>query len=800
MRHRWSGVEIARTASIGLGLITSGLLAPAAGAQDAASPALEADSYAWAPHVRVQRAEDLSRLLPALEIHSSFLSDPNLYIRGIGQQHWYDNFTAPVAVYSDGVYANRSAGQWFEAFDLARAEVRRGPQGSVYARNATAGAVLLQSRLPDGEFSGDLTADFGNYRALELDGAVGFPILGERLSARIAGTAHFRDGFTRNACRNTTPYAQGTNEKPECDINGDDYAATRRFNLFPVGVMGDFEGLEKWTNDVHDWAGRGLLRFRPNDAQDWLLKVHGERNRGDSRHLQMMGVVGHTGVNAVSFSEDTEPRYDHDPFVGWYDQEGDDTLDRWGASVTGEIDLGDARFTSILAYWQRNRLVQDEGDATPDVLLATDWSDKTRQGSVELRADGGGEDHSWTTGIEFLYESFQSENVFKSHTLDYVTQSSDETLLSFAPYVQGLWQFAAHWSAELGARFTWEQREIEFQTWIRPWERVEAAPGRFAAGWQSCCAQVPIGVLDPTDLQRLTGPELREDARWAAPTGEFALHYAPWDDVRLYARYTRGRKGGQTYGGFEAVGGFFGGSETSILTANPEFVHAGEVGLHSVWFDGALGFEASLFYADYQDMQVFDFANELYLPPMNRLLNADARALGVDADFTFQPLPRLTAQIGFGWLDAEYVDFQGARRRYVPPFARGGSDPYYFTPDYSGNPLVGAPRYRFSGRIDYRLSIGRLGSLLPSFAFRYRSKTYLDVEEKEELSQGAYWVLDARLAWLALGERLELAGWVRNLTDEHYLTDAFDQTIYPKQILYVYADPRLFGGSVSVRW
>jgi iron complex outermembrane receptor protein len=502
----------------------------------------------------------------------------------------------------------------------------------------------------------------------------------------------------------------------------------------------------------------------------------------------------------VSFSEDSAPRYDTDPFVGWYDQEGDDALDRWGASLTGGIDLGEARLTSILAYWQRNRLVQDEGDATPDVLLATDWSDKTRQGSVELRADGGDEDHTWTTGVELLYESFQSENVLKSHTLDYVTQSSDETLLSVAPYVQGVWQFAAHWSAELGARFTWEQREVEFQTWVRPWQRVEASPGRFAAGWQACCTPVPLVLLDPTDLQRLTSPELRENHRWAAPTGEFALRYAPWDDVRFYAKYTRGRKGGQSYGGFEVVGGFRSGNEASILTAKPEFVHAGELGLRSVWLDGVLSFNAAVFYADYQDMQVFDFADEQLLPAMNRMLNADAQALGVDADFAFQPLPGLIAQIGFGWLDAEYVDFLGARRTYIPPFSRGGAEDDSVVPDYSGNPLVGAPRYRFSGRIDYRLAIGRAGSLLPSFAFRYRSKTYLDVQEREDLSQGAYWVLDARLAWLTPGGRLELAGWVRNLTDEHYLTDAFDRTMRQKQIIYVYADPRLFGGSVSYRW
>jgi iron complex outermembrane receptor protein len=162
-------------------------------------------------------------------------------------------------------------------------------------------------------------------------------------------------------------------------------------------------------------------------------------------------------------------------------------------------------------------------------------------------------------------------------------------------------------------------------------------------------------------------------------------------------------------------------------------------------------------------------------------------------------LPGLIAQVGFGWLDAEYTDFSDLKQ-VTPPFARGGNKGSHALFDYTGNPLVGAPRYRFSGRIDYRLSIGRLGALLPGFAFRYRSKTYLDVQEKEELSQGAYWVLDARLAWRVAGERLELAGWVRNLTDEHYLTDAFDQSFVKKEILYVYADPRLFGGSVSVRW
>lgn len=405
--------------------------------------------------------------------------------------------------------------------------------------------------------------------------------------------------------------------------------------------------------------------------------------------------------------------------------------------------------------------------------------------SLELRADGGGEDHAWSAGLELLDERFKSENLFKRDILDYIEQSIDEELLSIAAYVHALWQLDAHWSAELGARYTFEERDVELETSVEQWRRIELAPSAYASGWDDCCERDPA-------LPIISLPELSDDGRWAAPTGEFALHYALADDVRFYAKYTRGRKGAQFYG-------YSFTDDQDLFTAKPEFVHAGELGLHSTWLDGALGFDAAVFYADYQDMQVFDVANEVGRSPVRQLLNGDARVLGVDAEFAFQPLPGLTAQVGFGWLDAEYTDFSDLKQ-VTPPFARGGNEGSHALFDYSGNPLVGAPRYRLSGRVDYRLSIGRRGALLPSFAFRYRSKTYLDVQAKQELSQGAYWVLDARLAWRAPGEHFELAGWVRNLTDEHYLTDAFDQSIDLKQILYVYADPRLFGGTVSVRW
>jgi iron complex outermembrane receptor protein len=737
---------------------------------------------------RVDRAEDLAHSLPALRVDAPFLTNPNLYVRGIGQQHFYDDFVAPVAVYVDGVYAPSAAGQLLESFDLSGATLLKGAQGSLYARNATAGALLLRSNLPDGEFSGTTSIRYGNYDQFEVTGALGFPLIEEVLSARVAGAAHFRNGVTKNNCAGAPP--EPADPRPTCDLLSPFwFNAKPQPDLFPIAAVGDFDGLERWTNDVDNWAARGLLRFQPADAHDWLLKVHGERNRGDSRHLQMLGTDRNSGGNFQGFSEDNDPRFDTDPFVGWYDQDGSDRLDRWGAALTGDIDLGAAHLTSITGYVAKDHLVQDEGDATPGMLLATDWSDESWQLSQELRLEGEGAHSHWTFGGEFLYEDVETSNVFKFVNLDYVNQSIAQTFLSFAPYFRASWELGDFWSVALGGRYNWEQRSFELGTAREELYRLrEPDPSsptgyRYKSGWDACCGDGRINLaLDPIST-RSTG---------AAPTGDLTINFAPTDDVLFYAKYTRGWKGAQIYGESDRRAEF-----QAIHRARPESVNAVEGGIRSSWLDAALGFEAAVFYADYGDQQVFDMANEVDRLPVKRLVNSEAEVLGVDAEFTFRPVPDLFAQVSFGWLDTEYVDLVLIEQKQQP-FKGPPKSPIRY--DYSGNPLVNAPRYRLSGRVDYTARLARYGALLPSFFFRYQSKTYLDIQQRDQLSQPAFWVLDARLAYRTPGEHVEIAGWVRNLLDEHYRTDAFDQSVEHRQLLYVYADPRLYGMTVSFQW
>jgi iron complex outermembrane recepter protein len=773
---------------------------PSAAARGEASAGADASvAVSLAPpsglHDPVSEADDLPRSFPALEIHTPFITDPNLYIRGLGQQHWYDNFTAPVAIYQDGVYATSSVGQLLESFDLANASVLEGPQGSLYARNATVGALLLNSNLPDGELSSRASVSYGNYDAVAVDGAVGFPILGKRLSGRIAGTAHFRNGVTRNQCAGA-PGEAGVVE-PRCDLLN--FIPPNLVDRFPLGSLGDFNGLQRWTNDVHNWAGRGLLRFQPDDGQDWVLKVHGARNRGDSRHLQMLG-TSVDGINVVGFSEDSAPRFDRDPFVGWYDQDGTDALDRLGASLTGHVDLGAARLVSITGYWRNDQRVQDEGDAMPGVQLAEDWSDETWQLSQDIHLEDAGAGYRWRVGSELLYEADRAERVFKLSTLAYLAKATDQSLLSFAPYLHGRWQLSPRFDVELGTRFVWERRRAGLDGRGELWSRrvLDASlpasdPARYASGWASCCARTRI-------LETLPHSEASNIS--AAPTGELRLDFTPTDDLRFYLQFTRGYKGAQFYGWSKS-------DEASIVLAQPELANGGEAGVRSVWLDGALGFDAAVFYTQYRDMQVFKLPHDAaagvisYSIPVNtrELLNADARAYGVDANLTARPLPGLFAQLGFGWLDAQYQRFTEQKRLPAPPFkAGGGSSPLSGLADYSGHPLVGAPRFRLAGRVDYELRLAGLGSVRPGLGFRYRSKVYFSPEQKEEVSQRGYWVLDAQLAYRPPGGRVEITGFVRNFLNEQYRTDAFDASSDTNEILYVYADPRLFGGRVTFSW
>ena len=134
------------------------------------------------------------------------MSNPTIFIRGIGPKKGYSaNVAGPVAVYQDGVNINSSVIQLSQLFDIDGIDVLRGPQGSVNAHNAIAGAIMIRSAMPDGEFGVSTSLTYGNYDAKEIEAAINIPLVEDMLSMRVSGTARWRDGYTKNQCAGWTP-------------------------------------------------------------------------------------------------------------------------------------------------------------------------------------------------------------------------------------------------------------------------------------------------------------------------------------------------------------------------------------------------------------------------------------------------------------------------------------------------------------------------------------------------------------------------------------------------------------------
>ncbi len=158
--------------------------------------------------LRIQNIADLAEYTPNLDINTrSAASNPTLFIRGIGLKDYNANAAGAVAIYQDGININAPAIQLFQLFDVGSIEVLRGPQGSGSGRNATAGAIKVNSVEPDGQWGGSASFTYGNYNTIQAEGTLSLPLIEDMLSARFAFTANFRDGITDNECADWDPTA-----------------------------------------------------------------------------------------------------------------------------------------------------------------------------------------------------------------------------------------------------------------------------------------------------------------------------------------------------------------------------------------------------------------------------------------------------------------------------------------------------------------------------------------------------------------------------------------------------------------
>ncbi|HIF99214.1 MAG TPA: TonB-dependent receptor [Myxococcales bacterium] len=845
--------------------------------------------------IGAQSIADIAQFTPNLEIRTVFAaSNPTLFIRGVGLRDFNANSSSSVAVYNDDIYMNSPAGQLAQLFDVQQVEVLRGPQGTLYGRNASAGAIRVISRKPTGDLNGYTKVSYGNYNSVEGEAAMETPIT-ETLTTRVAGIFRSRRGTTLNRCGDprwkdrrpispTGDAAQagfgtldfdyvvhgayqdvgtGSNQSDNpgyfpygtskgC-FNTDTLAPTTPvatqygealvagpawtpgwvgFDTPQYGNLVDNPAagpppVDQWVNEVENWAVRGLLRWQPSDTVDWVLNLHGGTNSGGGRQFQVIGAQqrpdqetpdllsrntfsGYFDRDLLYFGDRIHPQdrgfgqdleadpplpgvspFYHldpaggDPHAGDYNINEPESLKLYGTSLSGDIRLKDTLlFKTISGFEGNQRSLRVNLDGQPIQGLEPLLSNESWQVTQEFKLIYEGENGLiGEIGANYLYENLHTHNEFD---LDPITNFSIQDYTMTTSYASAYawltWAPVEDFSVVAGGRFNYENKEMNLQT-----TRISPLTGLPAE----------FGVINVNEVVEDTGI-----------SGDISFNYKPTDEHLVFFKYSRGYKGPHINGLILDAGQTSEEGRPLTTPVLPEEVDALELGIKTSWFDNTLSINGAVFYYDYKNIQIFQLRNTgANSVPVQQLVNAnDADIFGAEIEVRSHPLygyewvpeglDGLEIFASFGWLNSHYTDFTQTLTAAVenPPGAIESN-----TFDYSGNRLINSPEFAFAGYAALPW-VTAYGTLATRFDWTYKSEIFFGPENDPNVGEDPLWLMNVRLAYTTPDGVVELAGWVRNVTDQAYSQDILNLTRFQGTILHAIGDPRTYGATLQVRF
>jgi iron complex outermembrane recepter protein len=735
----------------------------------------------------IVNATDVVRAVPNLKFNAYGSSQVVFNIRGISQNDYGDQQEPPVAVYQDDAYASSITTASFPVFDLARVEALRGPQGTLFGRNATGGAVQFISNQPTDQTEGYLSGTYGRFNQLILEGAVSGS-LGEGISARVAGLYNRDDGYMKNitpgeadrgannhwALRGILAVEPSANFTAKLTLR---YAKADRerqagiYSLAPACPNGQFQG-----------------EFLPaNQVCEYWNNYFGASYNGGVR-----------GSTATGYSNPSiTPSQGGTPWktAGTGPAYVDRTI--FGATLRLDGRVGDFDLVSVTDYQSLKKFYIEGGDGPPE--LPYDFANPTayapftrgpcpapaqavtcyasgtlfyqradtKQVSQELRA-------SLTSGNNYLVLGAYGLIIDGSFEAKYATPFAlydptvkiDQRTESFAFFAQNEYKFSDQLKLIAGLRYWRDAKRGDYQA------------REFFSGFTMRWGPTGITYNDPTGTTPLTGVTVTPAAatpKFDGLTARIGVDYKPTADTLIYASYNRGSKSG----GFTFSTGtpFLG--QAVIDTINnipykPESLDSYEVGLKT-----KLGRHSELnvaaFYYDYHDYQAF-----MQVGFTQVVRNLPATNKGIELEFVTRPIAGLTIQLGAALQDSKVKNVQ------LPDGVTVVNNALPQAPKFSGNALV---------RYEFPLAGGTAslqGDTLYSGSFCF---TVMCAPVERE---GAYHVENLRLGFKPGSGDLSIAFVVQNLFNRQYRTYAFDGSLYWGNTLGVYAKPRTWG--VSMRY
>lgn len=570
----------------------------------------------------------------------------NVNIRGVAQLDFADHQESPNAVYVDGAYVSFIGGVGVSMFDVERVEVLRGPQGTLFGRNATGGLLHIISKKPTEEFEAYVDLTVAEYNKTRIEGAIN-GALSDSVRARLALASSHSDGYIENRI--------GSDVAEDGTINA---RAQFEFDLSEDAQLAlNFRYSD--TDDVNAGA-YNPVPAAPNPANDGLVEEITPATQSLLDGFCTAFGFGAPGVGAGSCLANPAET-DGNPYKGSFDTVGFFDREMTGVSATLTWGLGNVNLTSITDYQNIEKDYLEDNDSTAMPLATFGSTQDTDQFSQEIRFDSEGEGYRWQAGFYYLNidgdaGSRVNQSVF--FDIDFANSFSYETE-TWSVFGQAEFDLSDQLTLIAGVRWTEDEKEMD---------HLSTCTDAFGT-----CAF--FGLANGLRLQ---GD--RDDEDWS---GKLQINYTLNENWLIYAGVTRGNKGGIIQG---AVGYPVGTTFESLLI-DPEVLTNYEAGFKATILDGKARLNASLFYYDYEDYQAFNFVGVAAA-----LFNADADLSGGEIEFIINPIEGLDLVTGLAYVDTTVEDVS-------LPSGRLADQDMPFAPELSLNALVRYGWQAFGGEL-----------------------------------------------------------------------------------------------------
>ncbi|TDJ35890.1 MAG: TonB-dependent receptor [Gammaproteobacteria bacterium] len=702
--------------------------------------------------LRVLRPQDLAEQTPGLltKYGPNGLATVGFYIRGVGINDFTGTVDSAVGIYLDEVFQPTPDMLNFAVFDIERVEVLKGPQGTLYGRNSTGGAINFITAKPTDEPEGYIRGEYSSFSTASVSAAISGP-LGEALQGRLA-------------------------IKYQDSASSDGYS----FNRFTDNELGDndvtaIRGQLNWKSS-DNFEARLMYGYGKIEAEMPLLMHVAGRDPNNPGNVCPSIIAGSRDEgNCVDLLGYFDP--DNDPYDG--DANIDTLLDIESQDVIVTLNWTLPRFTvtSITGYNDFEKFQTQDIDASPFVAADNVTYNEVDNFSQEFRLTSDDSFRlKWIVGGNYTdtdIEWFQTIDLTDLAGIP-TSNGADQTTRSWALFGQIVVPVSDKLEFVGGLRYTDEKRSWAGATFIGTFDNLDQA----LASGAPILSQLPLPPGNPNQGGPLDFPSTVKEKN---TDFQAVLKYTPNDDMMYYLNISEAFRSG----GYSSAVIF---SQDALEPYEPENLRAYEAGFKFTLANNTVRLNSAAYFYDFKDFQAtFVRATE----PSARLQNAgDVEIIGLEASLDWMPTPRLTINLGMNLQDSEIVSTEVV----LPPLDGGPPT------TIEGNEIPNAPKFSYNGRVRYDMPTG--SGFTTSFMADFSSvgSHFLEPNNREALAESGYFLLNARINFRPQDGPWYVAAWVRNLTDEDYRSAAQDLFLSLGFSEIVLGQPRTWGIEAGYRF